>query len=123
MLQGCWPYLATPGCGTALQVKGCMPCPGACLHGTALQVLQIGHVVELAILSCPSLLSAISLSCLPMHRPDSPEDEGPMAKTDAAGVDVMITQASSDAKKIPGGDAQPDPPKLNKHARFSMMRK
>ena len=47
-----------------------------------------------------------------------------MAKTDAAGVDVVITQGSSaDAKKIPGGDAQPDPPKMNKHARFSMMRK
>ncbi len=46
-----------------------------------------------------------------------------MAKTDAAGVDVMITPASSDAKKIPGGDAQPDPPKSNKHVRIGMMRK
>ena len=46
-----------------------------------------------------------------------------MAKTDAAGVDVIITQASSDAKKTPGGDAQPDYPKSNKHARISMMRK
>ena len=46
-----------------------------------------------------------------------------MAKTDAAGVDVIITQGSPDAKKVPGGDAQPDPPKSNKHARISLMRK